>query len=365
MNCENYILLLDEYLNNELEEKLHGSVSNHLAICEDCRDEMRVLKLESGFYQNVETIQKRQFINQWDAMRNRLVAESLIRDKDLPAPEALKYQKNFLFLQTFFARLENLFLTNKTAFGVGLLIVFGIFSVFLLIGKNSLVEKKFEAAIEPKQSAEFEVSDYSTDHKSISSNKTTESAETKFTNQTEKNLLISRTAINDKSQFINRANKKFTKSKTNLLPPNKIIQDLNSVAHRLPAKTNGADFQSVTNDEKLAKYLNRVHLFLLLIRNLKNDDTINALIGGKYQIEARMFLNNNSACKIESLKSKNIPAAELLNEIEPVLLAISKLDNQNEKNNFVKVTELVKETGIVFKMRLWLANAKSVNENSL
>lgn len=217
MNCENYILLLDEYLNNELEERLHGSVSNHLAICEDCRDEIRLLKLESGFYQNVETIQKRQFINQWDAMRNRLVAESLIRDKDLPAPEALKYQKNFLFLQTFFARLENLFLTNKTAFGVGLLIIFGIFLVFLLIGKNNLVEKKFEAAIQPKQSAEFEVSDYSTDHKSISSNKTTESAETKFTNQTEKNLLISRMAINDKSQFINRANKKFTKSKTNLI----------------------------------------------------------------------------------------------------------------------------------------------------
>ncbi len=49
MNCESYITLLDEYLNNELEEKLYGSVSAHLDICENCRAEIRLLKFESGF----------------------------------------------------------------------------------------------------------------------------------------------------------------------------------------------------------------------------------------------------------------------------------------------------------------------------
>ena len=129
----------------------------------------------------------------------------------------------------------------------------------------------------------------------------------------------------------------------------------------MPVKNSDSDFQAVASDKNLANHLNKVHLFLLIFRNLENDKTINAVIGDKYQTEAGMFLVSNNYYKKESLKNKNIPAAELLNEIGPVLKAIANLDVKKGENNIEDVMAMVNQTGIVFKMHLWMSTAKSAS----
>ncbi len=106
--------------------------------------------------------------------------------------------------------------------------------------------------------------------------------------------------------------------------------------------------------------MNKVHLFLLMFRNLENDEALNTIIGSNYQTEARMFLDKNNDYKKTLLRNKNIPAVELLKEIEPVLEAISNLNEKDGKNKIENVTSMVKQTGIVFKIRLWMSNIKSV-----
>ncbi len=369
MKCEKYIFLLDEYLNNELEEKLHRSVSVHLAICENCREEIRFLKLEKGFYQNVETLHEKNFTNQWEAMRNRLVAESLIENEVLPKRKEVENRSQFPFVSAFFIRLENLFLANKTAFGVLLLIAFGFVSIFLLNNKNSSVDNEFNATAEPEKTFKSET-DLPKNESSLP-DKIIELAETKSDNQPKKNTARKKSRIlqkvsNEKRNNFFANNKKAVKAKSQMKSAeNNITFDSTFVASRKLDKTTDADFQIKKNDKKLAEYLNKVHLFIVMFRNLENDKTLNAVIGDKYQTEAGMFLGNNRRYKQESLKNKNIPAVELLNEIEPVLAAISNLDNQGGKDNLDNVTVMVKQTGIVFKMRLWMSNVKSAKESSL
>ncbi|MGI8640482.1 MAG: anti-sigma factor family protein [Pyrinomonadaceae bacterium] len=50
MNCENYLTMLDEYVENELDEKSAGQVSAHIADCPVCADEYEILRREQQTY---------------------------------------------------------------------------------------------------------------------------------------------------------------------------------------------------------------------------------------------------------------------------------------------------------------------------
>ena len=370
MSCERYILLLDEYLNNELEEKLHGSVSAHLDNCENCREEIRFLEAESGFYRKVETLRGENFTNQWEAMRHRLVAESLIKTEVLPERKEFENHSRLAFLSAFFVRLENLLLANKTAFGAFLLIVFGFVAVVLFTNNNNpTIDNELVASIEPEQTFKPEVAIDLPENNISQPEKPNETNEPKFINNSSsagKNYQKSPAMADKKKNYLAGNSKKIEKLKLPIKPAESTANTNSSdVASRLPVKNSDSDFQTVADDKKLANHLNKVHLFLLMFRNLENAETIDAVIGDKYQTEAGMFLENNNSYKKESLKNKNIPAVELLNEIEPVLAAISNLDKQNGRDNIGNVTAMVRQTGIVFKMRLWMSNVKSGKENSL
>lgn len=369
MKCENCILLLDEYLNKELEENLRGSVTAHLDDCENCGMEIRLLEAESGFYQKIAAHNENNFSDQWEAMHNRLMAESLIKNDILLKEKRAENHSPIHFLSAFLGWLENSFFVNRTAFGIGLLIIIGFAAVFLSTNRNNSTDKKLIVA---NASADI------TKTKSVNNLPKTDVPQPKKANDANETKII------DKSNSIARvfqtspaiADRKTTdisansKKNEKLKVPNKLLENASNtnsdkIAVRLPVENMNSDFQTASDDQKMADYLNKVHLFLLMVRNLENDETINAVIGDKYQTEAQMFLNNNNIFKKESLKNKNIPAVELLNEIEPVLKAISNLSNQYEKNKTGSIAVMVKQTGIVFKLRLWMSNAKFDREKSL
>ena len=50
MNCEDYLLMFDEYVENELDEKSAAKVSAHIADCAACADYYKELKRELQIY---------------------------------------------------------------------------------------------------------------------------------------------------------------------------------------------------------------------------------------------------------------------------------------------------------------------------
>lgn len=50
MNCENYLMMLDEYVENELDEKSAIRVSAHVADCPVCAEEYEILRREQQVY---------------------------------------------------------------------------------------------------------------------------------------------------------------------------------------------------------------------------------------------------------------------------------------------------------------------------
>ncbi|MGI8640245.1 MAG: anti-sigma factor family protein, partial [Pyrinomonadaceae bacterium] len=50
MNCENYLLTLDEYVENELDEKSAAQISSHIADCAACANQYEILRREQQIY---------------------------------------------------------------------------------------------------------------------------------------------------------------------------------------------------------------------------------------------------------------------------------------------------------------------------
>ena len=50
MNCEDFLMMLDEYAENELDEKSVVQVSAHIAACWSCVGEYEILQREQAAY---------------------------------------------------------------------------------------------------------------------------------------------------------------------------------------------------------------------------------------------------------------------------------------------------------------------------
>jgi hypothetical protein len=356
MSCEAYIILLDEYLNNELEAELRGSVSAHLGTCRACQEESRLLKIESNFYQKAAVHDDSDFSRDWETMRGRL-ATSLLEERIQPPLATPAAQ--------FFALFRALFSARKPVFGAFLLIAFGALTLFFInAGDNDAANESANASVKEIDDQRSESEVLPTDNRIIQ--KEPEPARELVMNDPPEALAgkstpAARTGRRNRgltlgAKRFETVGSRVARTKEATKP---VKSTFNLVGSRPGAENDGPEVQFVADDRNLANYLNKVHLFLLMFRNLENDQTINAVIGDKYQTEARMFLQRGSDYKQTMRRSGNIPAVELLNEIEPLLRTISDLDEQNGNDQIRAVSAMVRQTGIVFKIRLWMSNARA------
>lgn len=352
MSCEKYIVFLDEYLNDELNEKLRGAVGGHLDDCAACRKEIQLLSFETAFYEKAAKTPERDSDLPWSAIRGRLVAESLISDERSAAPNA----GNSL-ITVFFASLKDLFSAKIPVFGSLLLIVLGLATLFLLNQNKNEAENKTIAGIATPENSSFGNTFNPPENNGLQSipggSSEQKPAENIFqkTRPVKIRSAVSRVNAKNYGKVISRDNRLEKTANATVTP---------AAARQPREKMDGnLSVAAAENDEKLANYLNKIHLFLLMFRNLDSDETINAVLGEKYQTEAQTFLDNNNNYKKVALRAKNIPAVELLNEIEPVLQAISKLGERNAGDRVGSAATMVKQSGVVFKIRLWVSAAKA------
>lgn len=355
MKCEENIILLDEYAGGELEESIRGAVSKHLDACAGCREELRLLGAETVFYRKIAALPEENFHGDWEAMRRRLVAESLIEGGN-PNSSA-----NANSARSFFPQFKNLFAANRLAFAALLLMLAGFTAFFLLRGGKTPAETEVVSVRENIAVPKTERVETTPEQNSL------QTAEDKKPNAAEnapgaepKPVKVS-TAANKSGTDPKRTDKTVkTRIRRSKNVEEKTDSEVKKAVPFPPTEMANAGVR-VGDEKKLANYLNKVHLFLLMFRNLDDRDAMNQVIGDKYQTEARMFLDDGAAYKQNLLREKNIPAVELLNEIEPLLYAISNLDGKNDREKIDDITAKVKQTGIVFKIRLWMSNTVAEN----
>ncbi|MCD9188119.1 MAG: zf-HC2 domain-containing protein [Pyrinomonadaceae bacterium] len=352
MSCERYIILLDEYVNGELDETTCGLVAAHLSVCRDCREELGFLQIEANVYGQAAQFRERKFADQWEKSSQRLFANALLETKQTENLQTAVSAGSLLFADGFFSGFRKLFLTAKPVFGVFLLLFIGISAIILLKDGNDPINEKIVAKT-PQQSVVENEKSPETPLEFKSPETVIQPPIADLPTESKKNAVAVKTVAVNKNADKRLAEKAFFR-----IAPNRPTEKVKTETSETPVEI-ANNLETETGDRKLNNHLNKVHLFLLMFRNLKKDETINAVIGGKYQNEAQMILENNSNYKNEMLKNRHIPEAELLSEIEPVLTAIAKLDAQGEKNNFDNITAMMKQSGIVFKMRLRMAGNKS------
>lgn len=355
MKCKENIILLDDYACGELEENVRGAVSKHLDACADCREELRLLGAETVFYRKIAALPEENFAGDWEAMRRRLVAESLIEGGNLNS------SKNANSTPSFFSQFKNLFAVNRLAFAALLLMLAGSTAVFLLRGGRNPAENEVVSVRENIAVPKTERVETTPEQNSFQTAEDKESNTAEDTRGSEPQPIKVSSVANkggidpertDKTTKIRIQRSKNLEEKTDSEVKKALPFPLTEMAN---ADARGDD------EKKLANYLNKVHLFLLMFRNLNDGDAMNQVIGDKYQTEARMFLDDGTAYKQNLLREKNIPAVELLNEIEPLLYAISNLDGKNDREKIDDITAKVKQAGVVFKIRLWMSNTVADN----
>lgn len=352
MNCERYIILLDEYLNNELDETVRGSVAAHLAVCSNCREELGFLQVEANVYGQAAQFREQKFADKWDKSGQQLLARTLLEVKQSENLQTAVSTKKVSFLSWVFDTLRSLLSTAKPVFGVLVLLFIGISAIILLKDRNNPNDEKIVAETRQQTIVQSGKSnDQPIEFKTPEIEILPPIVDLPI--EAKKNAVAVKTLAVNKNADKKAAQKAFFR-----IAPKRPSEKIKPETSEIPVEI-ANNIETETDGKKLNNHLNKVHLFLLMFRNLKKDETINAVIGGKYQNEAQTILDSNSNYKKEMLKNRQLPEAELLSEIEPVLTAISKLDAQPEKNNFDNITAMMKQSGIVFKMRLRMAVNKT------
>jgi len=352
MSCERYIILLDEYLNGELDETTRASVAAHLAACPDCREELGFLQVEANVYGQAAQFREQKFADQWEKSSQQLLSRTLLEVKQTENIQTAVSTQEVSFLGWLFDGLRSLLSTAKPVFGIFLLLFIGISAVILLKDRNNPNDEKIVAETRQEPIVQNnESDDQPSEFRSPKIEILPPIANLPI--EAKKNEFAVKTVAVNKNADNKAAQKAFFR-----IAPKRPTEKIKPETSETPVEI-ANNIETETDGKKLNNHLNKVHLFLLMFRNLKKDETINAVMGGKYQNEAQMILDSNSNYKKEMLKNRQLPEAELLSEIEPVLTAISKLDAQGEKNNFDNITAMMKQSGIVFKMRLRMAGNKS------
>lgn len=352
MSCERYIILLDEYLNGELDETTRGSVAAHLAVCPDCREELAFLQVEADVYGQSAQFREQKFADQWEKSSQQLFAETLLEVNRTENLQSGDSAEKVSFLSWFFEGIRSLLSTAKPVFGILVLLFIGVSAIILLKDRNNPNDEKIVAETRQEPIIQSNKSD---DQPSEFNSPKIEILPpiAGLPIEAKKNEFAVKTVAVNKN-----ADKKVAEKAFFRIAPKRPTEKIKPEKSEIPVEI-ANNLENETDGKKLNNHLNKVHLFLLMFRNLKKDETINAVMGGKYQNEAQMILDSNRNYKKEMLKNRQIPEAELLGEIEPVLTAISKLDVQPEKTNFDNITAMMKQSGIVFKMRLRMAGNKT------
>ncbi|MGI8641408.1 MAG: anti-sigma factor [Pyrinomonadaceae bacterium] len=345
MNCEFYLNLIEDFLEDEINEQTAARVGSHIFACPECAAQLEVLKHEKEIYAHY-LFAAEPPPDLWTKFQAKLETEENSRRVVVPATTP--------FWKTYSFGLRHL--SAPSVFAAAL-IVFGIgFGLLHFWTSKNAEENRYSSRIEIDKNEPFVPETGKVD------------AEVTPDQPPEQ---IGGKEINAPKIIKNNDSKKLSVAKNTTAADFKLI-DAGSETLKKKAAFRGeknfpadklrlneqarAQALELKNLEiETARQLEKVELLLRTFRNARAGEVNgNALYDVAYEKQqARKLLEKNSRLRQSSEMFGMADALELLNRVEPYLLEIANLEESSAPGVVTDIRERVKNQNIIASLQIY------------
>lgn len=338
MNCEQYLNLIDDLLEGELDEKTAAPVDAHVFDCAQCRTQTEILRREREIYARF-LFDAEPPTDLWANFQTRLAAEKekVRRAADTSAQKPQRADI-FGFLRFSPALLAAILL-------IGFAVGFGWLK-FTSEGGTDFAETEPNDASPVTKSSAPDTSQ-TTD--------STTKAETGAKNDAKQNARFGDERKSSKALKIS-ADKKSTTGEIVKIER----QTIRAVAPKnafAPKRTNEKEPSSnrlmFELETEIAGQIERVELLLRSFRNARAVETVETFDVEYEKGQARRLLGKNERLRRDAENHGISYAVELLNRVEPYLLDIANLENNPAPDKVLDIRERVKNQSIIASLQTY------------
>lgn len=341
MNCEKYLLLIDDLIENELAATSAAQTNAHVFACAGCRARYESLKREKEIYAHflfdVEPPQ-----NLAANFQTRLAAEKEKTSGVAQTPTATAAKAGFFAFLRFYP-----------AFAAAILLIFGIGFVWLKFAPVDSGGEQFAAAP-------------NTDFPQIpSKNGADEKRETEF-----RQTGIENVENKDQTKFEKSGGKlEVVKTRRAAFPvvkkpiavqavkiKQKTVSERsqrNALAAKLPDEAERRKLLTANLEDEIAGQIEKIELLLRSFRNARETENVETFDVQHEKRQARALLEKNARLRVDAENFGVFYAEEMLSRAEPYLLDIANLANKPEREQVLDIKERVRNQNIIASLQIY------------
>jgi 5'-deoxynucleotidase YfbR-like HD superfamily hydrolase len=337
MNCEKYLFLIDDLIENELNAPIAAQTDAHIFACENCRAEYESLKQEKEIYAHfLFDIEPPQ--NLLENFQTRLAAE---REKTFDAvimPKA-ESKKTGVFD----------FLRIYPALAAMILIIFGIGFVWL---KFAPIENDNQYTAETKLDLP---SKNGADEKSERATASSKIKNIELTQQAKNIKIGGKTEVSKPRRAAFSAVKKPIPAQIVKIKQKTVSDraEKNPLIAKLPDEAKRQRLQVKNLEKEIAGQIEKIELLLRSFRNAREIENVETFDLQYEKRQARALLAKNARLRLDAENFGVFYAEELLSRAEPYLLDIANLENNPGRAEVLDIKERVKNHSIIASLQIY------------
>lgn len=344
MSCEQYLNLIDDLVEGELDEQTAGRVDLHVFTCLECREQYETMKREKDMYAHylfdVEPPN-----DLWANFQTRLDTE----EKKIPCfaeiPANVSARKTNIF---------DFWRFSPLLAGAALIILFGIGLGWLKFASNETNKNIHIAKIEPGDLQLPLTSDETGKSRTADSPVKINSGEK---NAAPQNNKFSGKYKSSKVESISVANKKSLFAKAVKIGQKTISAGAGgenaAIENRSNEEARLQRLQMKNLENEIAGQIEKVELLLRSFRNARASETIETFDVEYEKGQARKLLEKNARLKHDAETYGIAYAEELLGRVEPYLLDIANLENNPAPSKVLDIKKRVSNQNIIASLQVY------------
>lgn len=359
MRCKECLPLLEEYFDGELETAMSGSIAAHVAACAECASVCMELHVDQEMYSHY----RRQIAGTsapWESFRARIEsARESISPSALLAPPARPFMATLGIIPSLF--------NSRYVFAPALLITVAVI-VGLLMRFNQNAKHPLLASPPPKVESAGLAPKQTENISSIPVGSPGPAARGASTKQDGTQVLLAGDRSPNRTA-VSSLESKLTSGMENKTRPQSLKRrnELGafSGATALDAK---ADVRrpvrivlTAYSKNDVSKHVEGAQVFLRAFRNQTAAGRVEALDLSYEKRLARNMLGRNILLRRDAENRRNLPDADLLGSLEPVLIDVANIEGRASPDEVRAIVGRMEKKGIVAKLQVRAARPAGPN----
>lgn len=332
MNCEKYLILIDDLIEGELDSENAAQVNSHLSACRECDSYYAMLREEKEMYgQFLFDVEPPKDL--WNQFQTKIETVPVV-----PIVETPNVSSSWNFNIFNYFRLY-------PALGFAAILVFCAYGFWKFIPNKTVSNDEF--AVKTNSIAE-ETKNQSFENVTENEPKTASNNKDSLTDLSEP----TKAAYTPKSENQKTKDKKVNPTIADPVQPKtkKVFANPNQ---ELQAQLTDEQMQLKALDTETAQQIEKIELLLRAFRNARVVEG-STLYDVAYEKEqARKLLNKNVQLRQIAENYGALYTEELLDKAEPFLLDIANLDNNPQPEQVLDIKERVKNQNIIASLQVY------------